>query len=619
MLWGLAGALVLAALLAFTFLSSISLLPLGIGALVAAAVILVLARRGDDPAPRASRRLGAAVDVALIALILLAVPDLVIFKAANSASPFLKAFVVSVSQFHQDFVLGPANQVIHGGAMLVDTASQYGVGSIYFLAGWFKLAPIGYGTLGFLDGALFALVFAAAYSVLRLAGASRTLAAGALFTAIIALVYNLVYSVGSLPAQHGPLRFGLPMVLVLAAAVGARLPQRTRAAALASAGAVGVSSIWALEAFAYTAVTFAALACFEAWARPAGRRLAWLVRRAALALAACLVAHLCLVAATLAYAGELPDYGQYFAFLNAFVFGTVGNITFDFSRWSPALVVGVAYFASAAALVLLVRRRRDIVEREWPALIAICGTTAYGTILFSYFVDRSADHILPYVSLPALLAGALWLSLLRRGALGASRALRLGGVAFALALAVLLTSVAWSSVDARFSRSALGHVLPGGDSLGAALHHLWHFPPLDSRTQHGEDLVARFMPHRQRILSLVSPDLETEIFLRTGHTNQLPLTYPTEDSFVSAQYLPGLRRAVAGLRPGDRVLTQAQGLKVFASLRAQSSRDPIAHPVGSQLAPLQQWVLQGIGRRFDLKVIHRDAQGFVVATLAPRA
>ncbi len=37
--------------------------------------------------------------------------------------------------------------------MLVDTASQYGVGGIYLLAGWFNLVPIGYGTLGFLSGA----------------------------------------------------------------------------------------------------------------------------------------------------------------------------------------------------------------------------------------------------------------------------------------------------------------------------------------------------------------------------------------------------------------------------------------------------------------------------------
>ena len=54
--------------------------------------------------------------------------------------------------------------------MLAPTASQYGVTSIYLLAAWFQLAPIGYGTLGLLTGALTALWFGAGYGILRLAG-----------------------------------------------------------------------------------------------------------------------------------------------------------------------------------------------------------------------------------------------------------------------------------------------------------------------------------------------------------------------------------------------------------------------------------------------------------------
>ncbi len=64
--------------------------------------------------------------------------------------------------------------------------------------------------------------------------------------------------------------------------------------------AVALSSVWALEAFAYTAATFAAIACFRAWALPRGGRLASLVRTGAVAVAACAAAHLLLAAATLA-------------------------------------------------------------------------------------------------------------------------------------------------------------------------------------------------------------------------------------------------------------------------------------------------------------------------------
>lgn len=619
--WAVAGLLVLGSLLAFSSRSSVSPLALAIGLVVVVVVLYVYVR--DARLPRPGRRWGLAIDAGILALILLAVPDLVIFGPADTGGGFLAALETSVIQFHHNFVLGPANVVLHGGPVLVDTGSQYGIGSIYFLATWFQLAPIGYGTLGFLDGALFALLFATAYLTLRLAGTPRLLAAAALAIAVAVLIYNLVYSVGSLPAQHGPLRFGLPMLVIFAATLGSRFAHGGhggRTAAGAQLAVLGLASVWALEALVYTLVTFAAITCFEAFIRPEPGRLAWLVRRTALAFAACVAAHVVLTAATFAVAGQLPDYGRYLGFLASFAFGSVGNITYDFTRWSPALAVGVAYAASAVAFVLVLRRRPEIVERERTAFVALCGTGAYGAVLFSYIVDRSAEHIVPYVSLPAVLAGALWLSLLTRGALGASRASRVGGLAFALGTSLIVVAVAWSSIADGFSRSALGHVLPGGRSVGTAFDDLWNPRPLDPRAPRGEELVARYVPGRDDVLTLVTPDLEVEILLRSGRTNELPLTYPTEDSFASEQYLPDLERFVAQLRPGHTVLTDADGLSVFAALRAEPSRDPLDRRVtGSSLAPLQQWVLQRIGRRFDLRTIERDDEGFVVAELTARS
>ncbi len=614
--WALAGALVLTSLLAFTSLKSISQLALALGAAVAVLVVGVRARASTLPS--IGRRAGGAIDAAALVLILLAVPDLVIFAPAG-AGGFLGAFERSVVQFHHDFVLGPTNVVLHGGTMLVDTASQYGIGSIYFVAGWFHLAPIGYGTFGFLDGGLFALFFSAGYCLLRLAGTSRLLSVSALTIAVVVLIYNLLYSVGSLPAQHGPLRFGLPMALILAAVAEARWPHRARSGTAAQLVVLGIASVWALEAFAYTLVTFAAIACFGAWMETHAGRFRRLGRRAVLGVVACLAAHLLLVGVTLVRAGQLPDYGLYLAFLRSFAFGKVGSITYDFSRWSAGVAVGVAYAALAMALILVAHRRRDLAGGEKPAMTALCGLTAYGVILFSYFDDRSADHILPYVCLPALLAGTLWLSLLLRGALGAQRPARLGGLAFALGLCVLLSSVAWSSVGERFSRSALGHLAPGGASVSVALHRLWHEPPLDPRAAEGVQLVAQYMPRSDRVLTLVAPDLETEILLRADRTNALGLAYPTEDSFVSARFLPELRRALARMHPGDRLLTQTDGLRALIKLRDQPSRDTLTDPIAtSLLAPLQQWVLQRIGERYDLAVLHRDTEGFVVAALTPR-
>jgi hypothetical protein len=619
--WALAGGLLLVTPLAFTALKSISPIPLVVGLVAVPLVPAAYERRAAAGSPRKRRRLGLALDGLALVLILLAIPDLVIFRPAASGSGFLPAFKAFVVQFHQDFVLGPTNQVLHGGAVLVDTASQYGIAPIYLLAGWFKLVPIGYGMLGLLDGILFALVYAAGYGVLRLARTPRPLAAAAIAVGVIVLIYNLLYSVGSLPAQHGPLRFGLPMVAILAATAEARWPRRGRIALAAQLAAVGLASIWALEAFAYTVLTFAAIVWFQAWTRPRAARLGWAGRRAVLALAACVATHLVFVGATLAAAGKLPDYGWYLDFARSFLFGRVGDITYDFAPWSAALAVGAGYAASAAGLVLLLRRRPDMAERERPGLIALAGTTAYGIALFSYFVDRSALHVLPYVSLPLLLAGTLWLSLLVRGSLGASRALRLGGLAFALGLTVLLTSVAWSSVGDRFDRSALGHLVPGGPSLHAAFRRLWHPPPFDGRrTPEGERLIASYMPGQERVLSLVTPDLETEILIRTGRVSRLPLGYPPEDSFIGSRYVPAINRAVAGLRPGDRLLTQDAALKEFAPLKRQPSPEAIVNlsKANTGLAPVQAWAAHRIAARFKLRIIRRDAQGFVVAALVPR-
>jgi hypothetical protein len=616
-LWVLNGALALGALLPFADLHSIDPIAVGVGLVVVATVLLLHARRVR--ARPLARRWGAAIDAAILLVIVLAVPDLDVMQPEGSGSAFLKAFKRTVIQYHQDYVLGPVNAVLHGGAMLVDAASQYGVGLPYFTAGWFKLAPIGYGTFGFLDGLLFAFFYAAAYCVLRLAGTRRALAAAALAVAVVVLIYNLLYPVGSLPAQHGPLRFGLPMGVILAAACGARWPARAKAARVAQLATVGLASIWALEAFAATLVTFAAIVCFAAWMSPGGERLALLGRRAAGAVVACVVAHGALVIGTLVYAGELPDYGWYLAFLHAFVVGNVGEFTFDFAHWSPGLAVGLAYAAAAAAFVLVVRRRPAVAARERVGMIVLAGTIAYGIALYSYFVDRSAPHILPYVCLPAVVAGTLWLSLLLRGALGGSAAARRGGLAFALLLSVLVVGVAWSSVDGRFSRSALGHVVPGGESTGAALHRLWHMPPVDTRSPGGEALLTRYFGGAERVLSVMPSDLETEILIRSGRVNKLPLSFPVEDSFIPGEYLPRLGRTVARLRPGERLLTQVSVVRLFHEFAARPSHDPLVDPrarIG--LAPLQAWVIERLAERFDLKVVHRDAAGFVVAVLEPR-
>jgi hypothetical protein len=207
---------------------------------------------------------------------------------------------------------------------------------------------------------------------------------------------------------------------------------------------------------------------------------------------------------------------------------------------------------------------------------------------------------------------------LRRGVVE-SRPARLGGLAFALALAALLVSVAWSSIGSRFDQSPLAYALPGGKSLRGGFHGLWHPPALDPNAPQGERLLDRYMSGERRVTIVTSPDLATEILIRSGRSNQLAFSDPLEDSFVPSRTLPAIARTVRELRPGDRLLLQEAALQAFEVLQRQPSRDPLQNPVpGGSIIPIQEWALQRIGKRFGLRVIHRDEQGFVVAALVRR-
>ena len=604
-----AGVLVYGVLVCVSHASALSLPVVGLGA--AAVASCLIARRR---VPRLPRRAGAVLDLAIAGVLLLAIPDVVVFE--TSSAPLSAWWEPGIIQFHHDFLLGPANQVLAGDALLVDApVSQYGVGSIYALVAWFQVAPIGYGTYGLLDGILTALVYVAAYCLLRLVGVSRPLAGAALAVGVVALLYNLHYAVGALP-QQGPLRFGLPMAAVLATVVAARRPRRARAARLAALAVLGISSIWALEAFVYTLVTLTAVAACHAWLEAPGHRLRSLAPQAAAAALACVCAHLFLAGATLAATGRLPDWGQYLSYVDAFLLGgAAGEVTYGFEPWSPALALGAAYLASAAAIVLVVRRLGEIAERQQGLLIALAGMTAYGIALFSYTQNRASTYLLAYVSLPALVIGVLWLSLLLRLPRDVPVGTRRGALAAGLSVAVLLLAAAWPGTGDRFSRSALAHTYPGG-GLRAAMQRLWHPPPIDPRAPVGERLLERYMPGERRALILLpaSPDLGTEILLRSGRANVLALGDPKADSFVLDVSIPALERSIAGLPPGTRMLTDQAGLAAFETLSANPGIDPFSKTVTGG-NPLLEWTLRSIGERYDLRPIHRDASGFIVAEL----
>jgi hypothetical protein len=611
-----AGLLIAAAILCVTRPSSLHPVPLAIGAVIVAA--LVVGPRVASPrlrgAPADSRLLRRGVDVAVIVVLALAIPNVVIFHATGRIpNVFVPPGVIADQQ---NYLLGSANQLQGAGALLVNVpVSQYGVGLVYFMNAWFHLVPIGYGTLGALDGILTALFYICAYAVLRIAGVGRALAAAALGLAVVGLIYSLVYGVGALP-ETGPLRFGLPMALVAARTAETRWPGH-RAWPVIAFGVLGLSAVWAFEAFAYTALTFVAIAVAQAWLRPATQRRRWLARQVAVGVGVCLAFHVGLALVTLLVTGRLPDWGQYFTYLRSFLLGgDAGAISYGFADWSPGLAVGVAAFASAAAVLLLVRRASAVGRLAPAALIAIAGATAYTIGLLSYTDNRSSTYLLAYIALPLVVAATLWLWLLLHGA-AASPGVRRGGVVCAGALAAVLVSAAWPSIGHNFSNSALAHAYPGG-GLRAAVHRLWHPPPIDPRAPEAVRLLDRYVPgHTALVLLPTDPDLSVEILMRAHRTSPLFIADPVDDSLVPSLWLPRVRAQVAALAPGQRLLINEGTEQVLAELRAHPDVDPAFHHLADGNGELE-WVLRALNRRFQIQPIHRGSGGLTVAQLVAR-
>jgi hypothetical protein len=612
--WVLAALAAFGGILCVTSLGSLSGVGLVAGGL--GALIVVLAWGNVSP-PALGRFAGRGLDLAVVVLLLAAITNVVVYHASSAVPNGI--FPPGVIQFQQDWILGPTNQLFRGGGALLvnDPSSQYGVGLVYFLAAWFHIAPLNYGTFGLLDGILTGLMYIGGYLALRMAGVSRLLAVAALALGVTAFIYHLQYPVGSLP-EEGPLRFGLPIIVIVALVAGAARPRSRRAAQALALVAVGIGSVWAIEAFAYTTFTYLIMVALEGRLRSAGKRLRWTLAQVGLAVAACVTAHIVLALATLAGSGHLPRWSQYLAYVHGLLLGgREGTVTYGFANWSPGLAVGAGCLASAAALVLLVARRPELARRELRTVLALAGSTAYAVASFSYVDNRSSTYLFLYVALPLLMAATLWLKLIlddgqlpllwRRAALAA-----------ALPAVVVMLAAAWSTVGGEFSQSALARAYPSG-GLSSALHRLWHAPPIDPRAPAAAELLARYVPGRRPLILLPdAPDLGLETQMRSGKAGLLFLADPAEDMWIPSVWMPRIGRQIAALRPGTRILTDVAALRMAPRLRALHPRYSVIPPLGGG-NPELEWILRRLTERFRLVPIHRGPGEFVVASLALRA
>jgi hypothetical protein len=456
---------------------------------------------------------------------------------------------------HQDFYLGPANDIRHGRYMLVDDYSQYGVAVIYFLAALLAPLPFGYGTFVLVLGLLSSVLSVAVYAVLRVA--TRSLAFATLGT-FAALVSSSIATIGH-SAQYpstGFLRFGIPWLLVCALVAAYRGDRPARVPLLMAYVLVGVAAVWSFETAFYSFATFAVTVIAAARTFPRGQRL----RRAATDLgagaAAVAIAIAVLITATEIGRGRAPEIGGYLDFLRLYSVAGFGQLPVP--GWSLGYLMGALCAASLVATCVLAARGQGGELGRPSTVVPLAAVSTFAAVALTYFLGRSQPNNLTHVAPPFVVMVTLWTALAWRGWARERNPIAGAGLALAgVSVALLITQQLPQLVD-KAPDSALAAIIgsaSGGRGLGQRVRVLTDLPVVSPRTPGVEALVRRNVPRAAPLLVAVEPSVATETLIRLDRSDVLPIGTPEQDG-LPLKRRQTLLRAASSVRCGTYVVTQ---------------------------------------------------------------
>jgi hypothetical protein len=512
---------------------------------------------------------------------------------------------VDVFVDHQNFYLGPLNDMAHGRTMLVDVWAQYGVGVYYVLLAALSVLPFNHGGLVLLMSTLMAAQYVFVYATLRIAVRSQALVIVAVGAAVMANIFGNLGPYSGFPSV-GPVRFGLPYLVVAAAVAAARWPQCARAMRAGQLVVIAIAAVWSIETFVYTAVTWFALAALVAF----GRRRAGLrvfVRELAAAAAVSVGAVSALTIGTRIAAGVWPDWGGYFAYILVFAASDHYHDTLDF--WSPALLMAAAIFLSAVGVVSVARDER--VRVSAPVLAGLAGFSGFAASTFTYFLGRSHPNNLLNLLLPFCALGCLWASIFLPTREQNWRSWRVVPVAVVLVVAASLTGIGFPGAVQKWHLTAFAQAVPfadghvpgnGGLSLRTSLGDLWAGRGFDdSIVDNAAMLLQRYDPGDGPAL-VVAPQA-TEILLKVHRVNVLPISNPQEDTQIISRLSPRIVASIDAVPAGTILLT--------STLVPQSD-------LARSALPILQFALGELHRRFDFRVLESSPDGLQVIRLHSR-
>lgn len=310
----------------------------------------------------------------------------------------------SINRPHQNPYVDPVCDMRGGKSLLVDINSQYGVWATYFLKILFMAVPLSYSGLTLINMSLTILSYTVIYVLLRYVLESPLFAVISIF--VIILVNFFATLGGEMVAYPslGPLRFGLPYVLLLWTTVRLNYPPRRRYFRWLEGLTVAVASIWSFETFWYALAVYAAVLFYES-CQDAGsffecvQKIAGGIIRL---LPLMVIVHLLFGLSIYARSGQLPHWNYYMDYIFLYSVGGWGGM--PVGLWSPWLILVVIPLGALASLIFHLLSKDK--QQPEPRLIIVAGLTALAIIQYTYFVGRSHVNNLFHVSVPVLCLAA---------------------------------------------------------------------------------------------------------------------------------------------------------------------------------------------------------------------
>ena len=510
-------------------------------------------------------------------------------------------------RYDYDFFLGPVNAMRHGHPLLVDTFSQYGVGMFYALSGAFHGVPLTYGGLQVVLCIAYALEFALVYGVLRLACRSQLVAVLGLAVALVANL-GVINPYIAYPST-GPLRFGLPWVVIIAGTLRARSTEDRRLLDAVMLLTVGVAAVWSAETFVYSLAAYAAITVFSIVDRPewSNDRSLHIAKRIAAAMVVAFVAVGATSAFLLAVAGDWPRWTDYLGLVALYAMRGFGSLLIP--AWSPGYLVGGLYVLSLTALVGL---PGDVRRRLRPTIAATAGATAFGAIAFTYFLGRSAPSNLHHVAVPAVVVSCGWWTVAWPHVRRLSPAY--GWIAVVAASLVGVSVIASSSnaTGGWLGGTPLVQVVGSPDVTASRVKSLLTKTADDPRVVEGARLVRAYSTSGRQPAVLIHADDLTAVLLAARRGNALPIVNGNQDGLFDE---PALKRVVAAT---DTLPTGSFALTEMMFMRRPAREFAQLDPIRNKLRFGDYFIArsyEALAERFELRVVERGRFGYVVVQL----